>query len=70
MKAPNGTAIKRVREKLGMSQSRFAEAFRLNFRTLQGWEGGRTTPEGATVAYVWLIVHYPNAILKLLQESK
>lgn len=50
-----------------MSQAEFATAFRLNVRTLQGWEIGRTKPEGAGAVLMWLIVHAPETILKLLK---
>lgn len=69
MRLPKPSDIKRTREQLGMSQAEFAQAFHLNLRTLQGWEIGKAKPEGATVVLLWLIVHAPQAILKLLKGS-
>lgn len=38
--------IKKIREDLGMSQSKFAENFGINIDTLQNWEQGRSkTPD-------------------------
>ena len=38
--------IKQLREKTNLSQSKFAEKFHINLRTLQRWEQGQTpTPD-------------------------
>ena len=36
--------IKELRAMTGLSQSQFAKKYKINVRTLQGWEAGRTTP--------------------------
>ena len=69
MREPKPSEIKRVRDDLGMSQSAFAKAFHLNLRTLQKWEIGETKPEGPARVLLWLIIHAPQAILRLLKGS-
>lgn len=36
-----------IREKVGLSQARFAELLGVSVRTLQDWEQGRRCPSGA-----------------------
>lgn len=44
--------ILELRQKIGLSQSKFAEHFHLNVRTIQQWEQGtRKTPDYV----IWLI---------------
>lgn len=38
--------VRAIRESLGMSQSEFAEAYRIPLATLKGWEQGRRSPAG------------------------
>ena len=37
--------IKEIRQRTGLSQRKFADKYGLPFRTMQGWEAGRKTPE-------------------------
>ena len=37
--------VKKIREKLGLSQASFARRFNLRERTVQQWEQGRTIPD-------------------------
>ena len=69
MQAPTARQIKATREKLGMSQGQFAKAFRLNVRTLQGWEIGNSRSGVATKVLMWLICHAPETVLKLLKGA-
>ena len=36
--------IKEIRKSTGLSQSKFADKFGINVRTLQDWESGRSNP--------------------------
>ncbi|OGA40815.1 MAG: hypothetical protein A3G24_28450 [Betaproteobacteria bacterium RIFCSPLOWO2_12_FULL_62_13] len=49
-RAMKGKDIKRIREKLDLSQSEFAELVGVNLRTLQNWEIDRNGPTAAAVA--------------------
>lgn len=39
-------AIKKIRDKTGLSQKAFAEKYGLSFRTVQQWEQGVSAPPG------------------------
>jgi putative transcriptional regulator len=67
---PTSKEIRATRERLGMSQSQFAEAFHLNLRTLQAWEIGNGKPSGPAGVLMWLVCHAPEVVLKLLKGSK
>lgn len=46
--------VKRIRAKLELSQSQFAELLGVSVRTLQDWEQGRNTPGAPGVALLKL----------------
>ncbi len=46
-----------------MTQSEFAEAYRIPLATLQGWEQGRRAPDATASAYL-------NVIARLPREAK
>jgi len=55
--------VRALREHLRMSQSEFAEAYRIPLATLKGWEQGRRAPDATASAYL-------NVIARLPQEAK
>lgn len=61
--------IRALREKLGMSQSQFANVFRVGLPTLRNWEQGRRAPRGPAQVLLRLIASEPKVIQKLLAES-
>jgi putative transcriptional regulator len=61
--------IRKIRDRLQMTQAAFAKAFRLNIRTVQKWEQGETKPEGPGAVLVRLIDLIPRAIMKALKED-
>ena len=67
MRAIQPNEVKRSRESLGMSQSEFAEAFHLNFRSLQKWEQ-EGIPRGPTAVLFWLLSKMPRQALKALRD--
>jgi putative transcriptional regulator len=52
-----------VRERTGLSQSRFAELLGVSVRTLQDWEQGRRIPSGAARTLVQIADRNPQALL-------
>lgn len=48
--------IKEIRAVTGLSQSKFAEQYKLSINTLQAWEAGRRTPPEHTRAMLERIV--------------
>ena len=54
----NVPAVAEIREKTGLSQSRFATLLGVSVRTLQDWEQGRRAPSGA--ARTLLLIAHKN----------
>ncbi|MEM1085713.1 MAG: NadS family protein [Verrucomicrobiota bacterium] len=57
---------KAIRERLGLSQSRFAAIIGVSVRTLQNWEQGRREPEGPARALLRVVDREPEAVLQAL----
>ena len=60
---------KAIRERLGLSQSRFASIIGVSVRTLQNWEQGRREPEGPAKALLRVVDREPQAVLHALHGS-
>jgi len=60
---------KAIRERLGLSQSRFASIIGVSVRTLQNWEQGRREPEGPAKALLRVVDREPQAVLHALHTS-
>jgi len=58
--------VKAIREKTGLSQSRFATVMGVSVRTLQNWEQGHRTPQGPAVSLLRIVDHDPVAALKAI----
>lgn len=52
-----------IREKTGLSQSRFALLLGVSVRTLQDWEQGRRAPSGAARTLLLVADRNPHALL-------
>lgn len=48
-------AVKRARAATGLSQTAFANRFRINAARLKDWEQGRSIPDSAALAYLKVI---------------
>jgi putative transcriptional regulator len=59
----NVPSVASVREKTGLSQSRFAELLGVSVRTLQEWEQGRRAPSGAARTLLLIASRNPRALL-------
>jgi putative transcriptional regulator len=59
----NVPTVATVREKTGLSQSRFAELLGVSVRTLQEWEQGRRAPSGAARTLLLIAAKNPRALL-------
>jgi putative transcriptional regulator len=58
--------VKVIRERLGLSQARFAALMGVSPRTLQNWEQGRREPEGPAKALLRVVDRQPEAVLQAL----
>ena len=59
----NVPAISSIREKTGLSQSKFAELLGVSVRTLQEWEQGRRVPSGAARTLLLIAERNPRALV-------
>lgn len=60
---------RRVREKSGLSQRKFADTYRINVARLRDLEQGRSRPDSALAAYLKVIEREPEAVLRALQAE-
>jgi putative transcriptional regulator len=63
-----GDHLKKLRKRLGKSQSEFASMIRVPVSTLQNWEQGRRMPQGPALALLKLVESLPEKSLKVLQQ--
>jgi putative transcriptional regulator len=56
--------IRKTRTALGLSQSEFANRFRVPVGTLRDWEQARVTPPDFAIAYVRVIGLHPHMVAK------
>jgi putative transcriptional regulator len=61
--------IKVLRQRLGMTQAEFAEAFQLPITTLRDWEQHRSTPDAPARALLLAIERDPEAMRRLLADT-
>jgi len=59
----NLPSVATVRERTGLTQSRFAELLGVSVRTLQEWEQGRRAPSGAARTLLLIAEKNPRALL-------
>jgi putative transcriptional regulator len=57
--------VRRLRWQLGLSQTDFASAYRIELERLAEVEGGRTEPDEALAAYLHMIDRTPELIARL-----
>jgi len=60
---------RRARERVGLSQQRFAARFRINLARLRDLERGRYAPDSALVAYLRVIACEPETVDRILQDE-
>jgi DNA-binding transcriptional regulator YiaG len=61
--------VEAVRARTGLSQGRFAEAYRINVARLRDLEQGRTKPDRAMLAYLMVIEREPEGVERALREG-
>jgi putative transcriptional regulator len=61
--------VKILRQRLGMTQLEFAEAFGLPISTLRDWEQRRTTPDAPARALLRAIDRDPETMRRLLERA-
>jgi putative transcriptional regulator len=66
---PEEINVKNIRVKLHLSQTAFAAYFGISKRTLQEWEQGRRSPEGAARVLLTVINYEPEAVQRALAHQ-
>ncbi|HEY0833295.1 MAG TPA: helix-turn-helix domain-containing protein [Azospirillum sp.] len=61
-----GRRVRVLRERLALSQTAFAQRFRIPVASLRDWEQGRRMPDSATLAYLTVIEREPEAVMRAL----
>lgn len=60
---------KEIRERLGLSQSKFAKLLGISTSTLQNWEQGRRKPDGPAKVLLSVASKYPDAVLNTVYNQ-
>jgi putative transcriptional regulator len=63
-----GPDVRRLREKHGLSQSRFAALMGISVGTLRNWEQGRRKPEGSARVLLRVVERHPEAVFEVVNE--
>ncbi len=61
--------VKKLRERLDLTQEAFAATYRIPIGTLRDWEQGRKRPDAPARAYLTVIARSPDAVARLLGEA-
>jgi|HubBroStandDraft_1064217.scaffolds.fasta_scaffold12870_4 putative transcriptional regulator len=61
--------VKKLRERLGLTQEAFASTYRIPVGTLRDWEQCRKFPDAPARAYLTVIARNPQAVASLLGEA-
>lgn len=62
--------VRGVRARRGLSQTRFAEVYRIGVARLRDLEQGRTQADSALLAYLAVIDREPEAVWRALAEAE
>lgn len=63
-KVETGSDIARARNKLGVSQTKFAHLLGISANTLQNWEQGRRKPTGPAKVLLKIAARHPEVVLE------
>jgi len=61
--------VRKVRTKMGLSQSQFATKFGFPPATLRNWEQGRSRPDAPTRVLLAVIAKHPEAVEDVLRKA-
>ena len=61
----NVPPVASIRERTGLSQTKFASLLGVSVRTLQEWEQGRRAPSGAARTLLMVAAKNPRALLEV-----
>jgi putative transcriptional regulator len=61
--------VKKLRERLGLTQEAFAATYRIPVGTLRDWEQCRKNPDAPARAYLMVIARNPEAVAEWLKPA-
>ena len=61
--------VRKVRRRMGLSQTQFATKFGFPPATLRNWEQGRATPDAPTRVLLAVIAKHPEAVEDVLRRA-
>lgn len=61
--------VKKLRERLGLTQEEFAATYRIPVGTLRDWEQCRKNPDAPARAYLMVISRKPEAVAEMLRPA-
>lgn len=62
-----GEGIQRIRERLGLSQSVFAQVLNASPETVKAWEQGKRQPDGMALTLLEVAETHPEALMRRVQ---
>ncbi len=65
---PHHINVKKLRNRIGMTQTKFAESFGISLGTLRHWERGDRNPRGPALILLNLLEKDPETILDILHD--
>ncbi len=63
---PLAVDVRKLRERLGLTQEQFSLRFGLELDAVRNWEYGRREPDAATISYLTVIEKNPEAVQEAL----
>ena len=67
---PTAEQVRALRERLGLSQARFARGFGFSVDTIQQYEQGRRVPSGPAATLLRVIAADPEAVIRALDPRR
>jgi putative transcriptional regulator len=67
---PGDVDVKKIREKLGLTQEVFAQKFGLSLFTVRQWEQNRRVPEGPTRMFLMIIEAEPETTARSVRRVR
>ena len=61
--------VKKLRERLGLTQEAFAAIYHIPVGTLRDWEQRRKNPDEPARAYLTVIARNPEAVAQMLRQA-
>jgi putative transcriptional regulator len=62
--------VRKIRERYGLSQDKFAILMGISVATLRNWEQGRRKPEGAARVLLRVAATHPDVLLDMIANKK